>query len=151
MPLKHLLKTDRKLFTSVWETPRQHTNLHSKIRQITSLNATIGICDELNLHATLSLGVGSPELGLVEAVDTLRAVLLYQTAFAVSTAPGANSPGRKPTQNLPFPEPVALPPPLPPPPPLDVFLRDNPLSPALISDVIVIICHIWRREIEEDG
>ncbi len=103
----------------------------------------------LNLHAALPLGVGPPELGLIEAVDALCAVLLNQTAFAASTTPAACSPGGIPTQGPPFSEPAALPP--PPPPPLDVFLRDNPLSPALISDVIVIICHICKRETERMG
>lgn len=94
-------------------------------------------CVWFNLHATLSLGVGSPELGLIQAIGTLCTVLLYQTAFAPSTAPGSNTPGCISTQYLPFSEPAAPPP--PPPPPLDVFLRGNPLSPALISVVVVVV------------
>jgi len=102
------------------------------------------MCDEFNLHATLALGVGPPELWLIAAVGTLCTVIHYQTAFAVSTAPGTESAGCILSQGLSLSELEALPPP-PPLLPLDVFLRDNPLGPALIRDVIVvIICHICK-------
>lgn len=106
---------------------------------------SIYICNKFDSHATLPLRVGPPELGLIEAVDTLCAVLLNQTACAVSTAPGTDSPAFILTQDLPS-EPAAP----PPPPPLEVRRRDNPI-PALISDVVIIICHIWRRETERMG
>lgn len=98
------------------------------------------ICDGLHSHAALPLGVWPPELGLIQAVDAFGTVLFHQAAFAASTAPRTHSSTSILTQHLPFPEPVALAPPSP--PALDAFLRDNPLGPALISDVIVIICYI---------
>lgn len=96
----------------------------------------------LNLHATLALGVRASKLGLIKAVDAFGAVLLDQTAFTDSAASGTNSSVSVPTQNLPFFKPAALSP--PPPPSRDVFLRDSPLNPVLISEVIFIICHILR-------
>lgn len=56
----------------------------------------------LNLHAALTLGVRSPKLGLIKAVDAFGAVLLDQTAFTDSAASGTNSSVSVPTQNLPF-------------------------------------------------
>lgn len=55
-----------------------------------------------NLHTALTLGVGSPELGLIKAVDAFGAVLLDQTAFTDSAASGTDSSVSVPTQNLPF-------------------------------------------------
>lgn len=101
------------------------------------------------LHAALPLGVGTAKLRLVEAVDTLSTVILNQTALAGSAAPGTDSSNRITGKNLPFFEPVAPSP--PPSPPLDGFLRDDPLRPALISEVIVIVCHIWRQETQMMG
>lgn len=67
----------------------------------------------------------------------------------MSTAPRSNSPHCVLTQDLPFFEPSA---PSPyPPPPLDVFLRDSPLSPALITDFVLVISHIWRWETQSMG
>lgn len=100
------------------------------------------LCDECHLHAALPLGVGPAKLGLVEAVDALGAVLLHQAALAAAAAAGAHPAGRVASQHRLFNEHVAL---GPPPPPLDVFLRDDPLSPALISEVVVVVCHIWRQ------
>lgn len=142
MPFKCFRKIHQRLTTSECEILPKH--LPASVN--TSAMVT-GFC----LHATLPLGVRPPKFGLVEAVDTLGTVLLYQTASAASTAPGADSARCVPAQYPPLSEPVASSPPLPP----DVFLRGNPLSPSLIRDVIVIICHIcnktqrgWAQELQ---
>lgn len=46
-----------------------------------------------DLHAALFLGVGPAELGLIQAIDAIAAVLLYEAACADPTAPGADSSG----------------------------------------------------------
>ena len=72
-----------------------------------------------NVHsrATLLLGVGPPELGLVQAVGARAAVLLHPAAPAHPAAAGADA--------APFP------------PPLDSALRGLPLSALLAGAILV--------------
>lgn len=95
-----------------------------------------------NSHAALPLGVGPAKLGLVQAVDALAAVLLHQAALAAAAAARADAADRVAAQDLPLLEPVAPPP--APPPLLDAFLREDPLRPAFVGE-LVVIHHIWSR------
>ena len=66
--------------------------------------------DLLNSHAALPLGVGPSKFGLIQAVHTLGAVHLYETAFAALAAPGAGSHAPKSPHDLPLSKLVAPPP-----------------------------------------
>ena len=72
-----------------------------------------------NVHsrATLLLGVGPPELGLVQAVDARAAVLLHPATSTDPAAAGADA--------APFP------------PPLHSVLRRLPLGALLVGAVLV--------------
>lgn len=101
------------------------------------------------LHAALPLGVGPAKLGLVQAVDALSAVLHHHTALAVPAAPRADTSDGVAAHDLPLPEPLASSP--APPPLLDGFLREDPLRPALVGELVVVVHHIWSRETHAMG